>query len=205
MNLLGVVMAGGRNVRYGGLKAFADVGGTRIVDRVITALRAVSDDLVVIANDPAAYEALQLPMRGDEVASGAALAGLLTALRWSVERRRDGIVVIACDMPFASADLVRKFVEVANSHGADLVVPQSGGRRGVEPLCAFYSNRCIAAIEDAIERDDLRMVGFYDEVRTVTIPLVDVRRFGDPDVLFMNVNTRDELIMAQRIAAERDP
>jgi molybdopterin-guanine dinucleotide biosynthesis protein A len=106
-------------------------------------------------------------------------------------------------MPFASPDLVRTFVEVANTHGADVVAPESGGRRGVEPLCAFYSNRCITPIENAMARDDLRMIGFYDDVRAVTVPLEEVRRFGDPTILFMNVNTREELSMAETVAAKQ--
>jgi molybdopterin-guanine dinucleotide biosynthesis protein A len=200
MKLLGVVMAGGRNTRYGGLKAFAEVGGTRIVDRVIKTLRSVTDDVVVIANDTAAYGALDLPVRSDEVAAGAALAGLLTALHWSEERKRDGIVTIACDMPFAAIGLIEHLVATAQQTRADVVVPASGGPRGVEPLCAWYSNRCAPAIANAIARDDFRMIGFYDDVTVVTVPSADVRRFGDPAVLFMNVNTREELAVAQGIA-----
>jgi molybdopterin-guanine dinucleotide biosynthesis protein A len=200
MNILGVVMAGGRNTRYGGLKAFAEVGGTRIVDRVINTLRSVTHDVVLIANDAAAYAALELPVRSDEVAAGAALAGLLTALHWSEERSCDGIVTIACDMPFASAGLIAKLVATAAETHADVVVPASGGPRAVEPLCAWYSNRCLPAIAEAIARSDFRMIGFYDDVSVVTVPGAEVRRFGDPAVLFMNVNTRDELAIAQDIA-----
>lgn len=200
MKLLGVVMAGGRNTRYGGLKAFAKVGSTRIVDRVVEALRSVTDDVVVIANDAAAYAELELPVRSDETAAGAALAGLLTALHWSEERHCDGIVTIACDMPFAATGLIAHLVATAANENADVVVPESGGPRGVEPLCAWYSNRCIPAITRAIARNDFRMIGFYGDLHVATVPAADVRRFGDPAVLFMNVNTRAELAIAQGIA-----
>ena len=202
MTLLGVVMAGGRNVRYGGLKAFADVGGTRIVDRVIAALRTVTDEVVVIANDFESYAELALPMRADEISRGGALSGLLTALRWCSELGHDGIVVVACDMPFASSTLLRRVADLA--HDADVVVPESGGRRGVEPLFAFYATTCIPAIERAIERDDLRMISIYDEVSVQRVPIETVREAGNPAVLFMNVNTPEELVMAQRIAEEQD-
>lgn len=204
MNPLGVVMAGGRNVRYGGLKAFAQVGETRIIDRVIAALQSVASDVVVIANDSSAYASLGLPIRGDDVATGAALAGLLTALRWSAERGKDGIAVVACDMPFACAELMRDLLGKAETTGADVVVPASGGRRGVEPLFAIYSNRCITAIEHAMMRDDMRMIGFYDDVRVETVALDEVRRHGDPAVLFMNVNTPQDLEAARATAGEYD-
>jgi molybdopterin-guanine dinucleotide biosynthesis protein A len=48
------VLAGGAASRYGGLpKGLERVGGRRIIDRVAAALGEVTDDLLLIANDPA--------------------------------------------------------------------------------------------------------------------------------------------------------
>ena len=200
MNVLGVVMAGGRNIRYGGLKALAEVGNRRIVDRVSDALRAVTPHVVLITNDAPAYASLGLPMRADEQKSGAALAGLLTALHWAAQRAQDGVLTVACDMPFVTGELLRSIVAMAAQGGADIVVPESGGPRGIEPLCAFYSIRCSPAIETAMARDDLRMIGFHDNVNVARLSLDDVRAIGDPNVLFLNVNTPEELAAAQAIA-----
>lgn len=199
MTTLGVVMAGGRNTRYGGLKAFAEVGGRSIVERVVAVLAAATEEVVIIANDQDSYARLGLPMRSDVVASNGALAGLLTALRWSEERGHAGILTIACDMPFASAELAQHIVAVAKEEGAAVVAPESGGRRGIEPLFAYYGHACIPAIEAAIERADQRMISFHDQVDVIRVPLAQVQRFGDPATLFMNVNTPDELAAAQRI------
>lgn len=199
MKTLGVVMAGGRNTRYGALKAFAQVGDAPIVERVVGVLRAATDDVVMVANEPAAYAALGLPIRADVIADQGPIAGVLTALQWSEELGMDGILAIACDMPFPSFDLARAILATAGS--ADVVVPESGGRRGIEPLFAYYATSCIAAIEDAMARDDQRMIGFHAAVRVARMPLEEVQRFGDPAVLFMNVNTPDELVEAQRIEA----
>lgn len=202
MSILGAVMAGGRNTRYGGLKAFARVDDRTIIERVIAVLRSATGDVVIIANDADAYSALGLPIRGDVVATGAALAGVLTALRWSEERGDAGIFTIACDMPFASAPLAGRILATAEETRAAAVVPESGGRRGIEPLFAYYANSCIRAIEAAIAREDYRMIGFHEAVDVVRVPLEAVRRFGDPATLFMNVNTADELALAQQIAAD---
>lgn len=190
-------MAGGRNVRYGGLKAFAKVKGEPIVDRVVRALDLVCDDVVVIANDQAAYAALGLPIRSDETPNAGALGGLLTALRWSHERKCDGIVAVACDMPFVSARLLRRLIETAISAERDVVVPESGGRRGIEPLCAFYRNSCIPAIEHAIEREDYRMIAFHNDVHVGRLSLEIVEEYGQPTTLFMNVNTPEDLVDAE--------
>lgn len=203
MSIMGAILAGGRNTRYGGLKALAQVGGQRIIDRVITALRCATPDVVLIANDAVAYGMLGLDMRPDDTPTGGPLTGLLTALRWSAERGHDGILVVACDMPFANGPLLRRIAAVAHDDEfVDIVAPESDGRRGIEPLFAYYSTRCIHAIEQALALGDQRMIGFHDDVSRITVPLADVRRHGDPAVLFMNVNTQDELAAARRIAGD---
>jgi molybdopterin-guanine dinucleotide biosynthesis protein A len=196
---LGAVLAGGRSTRYGSPKALALVGGTRIVDRVIIALRAATADVVLIANDSALASAIDLPCRSDALPGLGALGGVHTALLWAREEDRAGIVGVACDMPFLSAPLLQQLRERAQS-GADVVIPQSGGRRGVEPLCAYYGTGCIGAIEAAAAAGDQRMIGFHEQVRVVVIPLREVNQFGEPDELFLNVNTPEDRERAERIA-----
>lgn len=201
MSVLGVVMAGGRNTRFGDLKAFAVVEGERIIDRVIAALRAVADDVVLSANDAAAYASVPLPSRPDVTPDLGALGGLHTALRWAAERGHQGILAVACDMPFPSERLLSRLLESAAEY--DAVLPESDGRRGVEPLFAYYSINCLPAIEQAMARDDRRMIGFHRDISVQRIPIEDVRTYGDPEILFMNVNSREDLERAQRIAREQ--
>jgi molybdopterin-guanine dinucleotide biosynthesis protein A len=96
--------------------------------------------------------------------------------------------------------LLAKLLESAAHTGADVVAPESSSRRGLEPLCAYYSTRCLDAINDAIARADYRMIGFHDQVQVHALPLEQVCTFGEPDVLFMNVNTVAERDRAEVIA-----
>src|SRR5688500_17811076 len=186
MSVMGVVMAGGQNTRFGDIKAFARVNGVRIIDHVIETLRSVSDEVVVSANDAETYAPLDLPMRADIHQNAGALGGLHAALTWAAERGHDGILAVACDMPFASATLLRALLDAAAQH--DVVVPESDGRRGIEPLFAYYSTRCLPAIEAALKRDDRRMIGFHEGLSVQRLPIGEVRKHGDPELLFMNVN-----------------
>lgn len=209
---LGAILAGGRNSRYGGVKALAPVGGERIIDRVAGALRAVTTDVVLIANDAPAYAEVRLPMRADSVPGVGVLGGILTAVEWAREGGLSGALVVACDMPFASSGLLGRLVELARGEVAgaggepppDVVLPASGGPRGVEPLCAWYSTRCIEAIRAAIERGERAAVSFHDDVRVMVVPEEEVRSYGDPAVLFLNVNTPGERERAERLAGGGD-
>ncbi|HEY8470700.1 MAG TPA: molybdenum cofactor guanylyltransferase [Longimicrobiales bacterium] len=196
---LGAILAGGRNTRYGAPKALAAVAGERIIDRVIRALRAVTPDVVLITNDAEVYASVGLPMRPDGRPGLGALGGIYSALLWARDEHRPGVLAVACDMPFLDERLLARLAEGAEA-GADVVAPESGGPRSIEPLCAYYSVRCIPAIEARLERGDLRVVGFYDDVAVERVPLDEVRGFGDPRTLFLNVNTPEERERAEALA-----
>jgi molybdopterin-guanine dinucleotide biosynthesis protein A len=201
MSILGVVVAGGRNTRFGDIKALAQVGGMRIIDHVIAVLRAVADDVVLSANDLGAYAMTGLAARPDLIPDIGALGGVHAALSWARERGDAGILAVACDMPFPSLKLLQQIRGLAPAH--DAVLPESDNRRGLEPLFGYYSIACLPAIEAAIARDDRRMIGFHADIDLQRVPLEEVRQLGDPALMFMNVNTREELEQAQRIAAEQ--
>ncbi|HEX6369339.1 MAG TPA: molybdopterin-guanine dinucleotide biosynthesis protein B [Longimicrobium sp.] len=195
---LGVILAGGASRRFGAPKALARVGGRRIVDRVRDALAAAVPDVVVSANEPALFADLGLEIRADEIGGVGALGGIHTALRWAAERGLSGALVVACDMPWVSAELLRMIADRASSTSADAVVPESGGRRGIEPLCAWYSVRCLPQVERMIAEGERRVHRLIDRIRSDAVPVGEVRRIGDPGILFLNVNTVDDLRGAQR-------
>ena len=194
----GVILAGGAASRYGGApKGLERVGGRRIIDRVADALREVTDDLLLVANHPAAVEWLHdVPVQGDLVPNTGGLGGIHTALH----RARTAVLIVAWDMPFVPAPLLSRLREMGDA--ADVAVPESdSSRRGVEPLCAFYAPACLPHIEQSLAEGDLRVVGFHANVRVARLPADEVSAFGDPGLLFMNVNTPDDLARAEAHAA----
>jgi molybdopterin-guanine dinucleotide biosynthesis protein A len=200
MTSLGVISAGGRSTRYGSAKALAQVGGVRVADRVAAALRAAvgADAVRCISNDVELGAAIGLPFRRDTLSDVGAVAGVHAALQWARDEGRSGALVVGCDMPFVAPDLLLALL--ARSSAADVVIPASRGRRGVEPLCAWYGTACIPAIEAAAAAGDARMVGFHGQVRVDTLSLAEVGRFGDLDQLFFNVNTEEDRMAAERLA-----
>jgi molybdopterin-guanine dinucleotide biosynthesis protein A len=195
---VGVISAGGASMRYGSPKALALVGGRRVIDRVADALRAGLGHgrVMAIINDEALAQAVGLQHRGDVLTGVGPLAGVHAALHYAAGHGYDRAFVAGCDMPLLEPALIAALV--SRSDDADIVIPASEGPRRVEPLCACYSTRCIAAIEAATSRGDRRMIGFHADVRVNVLGLDEVRAFGDPARMFLNLNTP-----ADRLAAER--
>ena len=193
MRITGVVQAGGKSTRMGGEpKALIDLGGRRIVERVIAAIEPVVDDVLVVTNTPERYAFLGLPMIADVFPDHGSLGGIYSGLKAA---SGDAAFTVACDMPFLRAEVAR--VVVAHAGEADVVIPRVGDQ--LETMHALYAKACLPHIEERLRAKRFRIVGFFDDVRVLEISEHEVRRLADPAVVFMNVNTPDELARAREI------
>lgn len=196
-----VILAGGGATRFGGRpKGLEPVGGMRILDRLVGVCEeAFGTAPILVANDPEAPRWRPgLTTVPDLLPGMGALGGLLTAVTAGAGAP---VVVVAWDMPFVPAGLLRALAAGLSTH--DAVLPASDGRRGVEPLLAAYGPACLAPMTRALQRGDRRAIAFHDEVKVGILSLDEVRAFGDPARIFMNVNTPDDLTSAEVAWQER--
>jgi len=196
VSVRGAVLAGGGATRFEGKpKGLELVGGERILDRLVGVMTAaLGEPPLLVANAPDARSwRPDLRTVGDARPGLGALGGIYTA----VVEAPAPVVCVAWDMPFVSVSLIRALAGALDRN--DAVLPQSSGRRGVEPLCAAYGPACRDAIADSLDGGDLRAIGFHDRIRVGILPLAEVRALADPDLLFFNVNTADDLAKADEL------
>ncbi len=199
MRITGVIQAGGRSTRMGGRpKALMELGGRRIIDRVADVVREVADDVLIVTNTPELYASLDLPMVPDAFPDHGSLGGIYSGLRAAAG---DAVFTVACDMPFLMAEVARLVTGRAGE--ADVVVPRVGDQW--ETLHACYAKSCLGPIEARLRAGQLKIVGFYDEVRVLTIAADEVARFRAPEIVFMNVNTPEELDAARHLLPALEP
>ncbi len=195
MKVTGVIQAGGRSTRMGGRpKALLELGGRRIIERVVDAVAPSVSDLIIVTNTPELYAFLGLSMVADVYPDGGSLGGIYSGLKAAAG---EAAFTVACDMPFLHPEVVRLVVERAES--GDVVIPRVGGQ--LETLHAAYAKSCLPHIEERLVAGRLKIVEFFERVRVVEIPEAEIARFRDPAIVFMNVNTPDELAKAREIVA----
>jgi molybdopterin-guanine dinucleotide biosynthesis protein A len=195
MRVTGVIQAGGKSTRMGGRpKALIELGGRRIIDRVVDVVRAVADDVLLVTNTPELYATLGLPMVPDLFPDHGSLGGIYSGL---AAASCDAAFTVACDMPFLMPEVARLVVDRAGD--ADVVLPQVGAQ--LETLHACYAKTCLTAMESRLRAGRLKIVGFFEDVRVLTIAEDDVARFRTPELVFMNVNTPEELARARELVA----
>ena len=201
MRCTGVILAGGRATRFGGApKGLLRVGGRLIVERAAAALRESSDPLLVVANDVDLGGALPDARLVSDVVRG---AGSLGGIHAALTHAGTAVLVVAWDMPFVPASLLRALRAEGEAAAVDAVVPEGFGRHGREPLCAWYAPACLAALRARLDAGERQAISFLSDVRVRRLGLERVRAHGDPALVFLNVNTPADLDAAEAHERER--
>ena len=101
-------------------KAFVELGGKTMIERVIERSAELGQpETILITNSPDDYRHLDMPMFTDVLPDKGSLGGIYTAL--TVAEGPD-VLVLACDMPFISTDLLRYMIAQMDDD-IDIVVP----------------------------------------------------------------------------------
>jgi molybdopterin-guanine dinucleotide biosynthesis protein A len=181
------ILAGGRASRFDGRdKSALLVGGRSILDRQLTELAPVCDDvMLVIGGRVPAEPPPGLRLVRDRVPECGPLGGLDAAL---AAARHDALIIVACDMPFVTGRLLAYLLALTSE--ADAIVPRT--ERGYHPLCAAYTRACQPAIAERLARRQFRMVDFLAAVRVREVCGDELAALGDHHRLLANVNTPAE-------------
>jgi molybdopterin-guanine dinucleotide biosynthesis protein A len=190
---VGFVLAGGRSARMGRDKALVPWGGTDLLGHALARLRAVTPDVRILCGGERRYVDRGVPVEVDRVPDSGPLGGVLAALEAAAGRAG---LFLAVDLPFVPAGLLFRLLELADA--SDAVVPVSP--RGPEPLCAVYRPECLPAVRAGMATGDLRMNGFWPRVRLREVTPAELSAFGDPSLLFLNLNTPEDLRAASGVS-----
>jgi len=186
----GIILAGGQSRRMGRDKALIDFQGQPIIVHVIAALRALTNDIVVVSNLSDVYGPLGGPFGARVVADYNPPCGPLGGIAAGLQAMECELaIVVACDMPFLNVDLLRWLIDQAA--GYDVVVPQTGAE--YEPLHAIYRRTCTNPIVQRLERGDRRVISFFADVRLRTIEEAAWRVIDPAGRSLVNLNTPGDL------------
>lgn len=186
---VGAILAGGASTRMGAPKAMAELAGRPMVARVVSTVGSAGLEPVVVAKPDSPLPPLDCRVLSEPSEPRHPLTGIVTALRASAGR---GVVAIACDMPLVPSRLLRTLAE---REGATVVCERDGR---LEPLLGRYSPASLAALDEALERG----AAVRDAVAALDPEVVgeeEIARFGDPELILFNVNSPDDLRIAERL------
>jgi len=167
------------------------VNGRRIADGALEALRAVTTSQLIVANDAGASRWFPGErVVADALAGLGPLAGIETAL---LAANGQPVLVLAWDMPFVHAGLLREIAE-RGAGGARAVVPRHGVRMQPQPLCAYYPASARDVCRELLERGERRAAALAEALPHVEwLRDAELEPFGDPGSMFMSIDTPEQL------------
>ena len=189
--VVGLVLAGGRSVRFGGEKAVALLDGRPLLEWAAQRLRSVCAQVAINVRAGTEAEsvarALGLPTLYDRAgdASGP-LAGVKAGLTWAEEQGARALAVSPCDAPLLPDDLYLRLLEGTN--GGAAMAETSEGR---QPLCAIWPVTSLPDVREALR------AGAHPPTWQM-LERLGARKvfFGSPEA-FANINTREDLAAVQ--------
>lgn len=153
MRLLGAVLTGGASRRMQGRPKGLLPGpdGAPLALRAAWIFHGIGVPCVLVGNRDL-YGALGVEVIDDTRPGEGPLAGLEAALIEAARRGAEGVLLVACDMPFFTAALLER---LARAPTAAAVAPWREGRH--EPLFARYRGDVLAEVQARLERGERGM------------------------------------------------
>ena len=179
----GIIMAGGKSSRMGTNKALLKIDGITVIERIANELQKCVDEIIIVTNHFDDYRFLGYPMVEDIYKEMGPMGGIHAGLLASTT---DKNLVVACDMPFISADLGNFLLKQLDDY--QVVVPEIEDQ--FHPLFAGYKKELAPLIEEALKENQLRIRFFFKQLKTKTIYLEDITKenitFNHENVYNMN-------------------
>jgi molybdopterin-guanine dinucleotide biosynthesis protein A len=166
-------------------KAFLDLVGRPMIERVLDALRPVCHEVLIVAKAPALYRGLGARVVEDEAPEQAALIGLCSGLRAAATVH---VFAAACDLPFLSPVVVSWMCGLAS--GVDAVVPRVDGRW--HPLHAVYARSALPALEARRRAGAWALAGALEALRVRPVEAQELEVIDPARRSIDNINTMAE-------------
>ena len=185
-SLAAALLAGGENRRYGGrVKALLEVGGRPIIEKSTELLSHLFSEIVIVTNTPHLFAHIRgYRITGDIYRGVGPLGGLHAAMKAT---EADALFLVAGDMPFLSAALVKQLIESWKGSACEALIPSHSGN--IEPLHAIYATSLLERLEEFISSQKRYAIrDFLTLVQTEYIEM-DI---GNQNP-FVNINSPDDM------------
>ncbi len=192
----GAVLAGGPGRRMGGNKHLRTVAGRRLIDLALAAVGGLCPRVMVVAGRVEPFADLGCRVVADRWPGEGPLAAIATAF---LDSDAPAILVVPVDLPLLQPALLGLVAAAEPGQVARAPV----GPRGLEPLVAWYSRKCLPLAQSLLARGERRSRSLLEASGATFLEWEQVRQVDPEGLSFMNVNYPEDLKKAERLAADR--
>lgn len=187
-----MILCGGAGTRIGGRKPMTMLAGRPMAAYVADLLGPEVAGLA-IAGDVETAAAIGVVNLDDPPAMARGpLAGVLSALEWSLSQGAAWIVTAPCDTPFLPRGVAGRLIEGAQEAGAAFAQTDDGAH----PLVCAWRSSMAGELRAALMAGHPPVWRLLDQIGAAKV------RFDQAEA-FMNINTPEELRLAEQLLGRR--
>lgn len=201
------ILCGGTSSRMGQPKGLLKVGAQPLIVRIADLVQPLVSTVAVVGSsksyadlDLHLIEDANLGISQEESRTMGPLRGIASAL---ISTRTDWNLILACDLPYLSADWLDWLLARATASSRQIVMPRTAG--GLEPLAAVYRRECCEAIIAALRRGVHKVTDALEPFRIEIVTASDWEHIGAAGRVLYNMNTPEDYHQAQRWLEKADP
>jgi molybdopterin-guanine dinucleotide biosynthesis protein A len=191
------ILSGGKSSRMGTNKAFLDIDGKSLIERMLELLDPIFSEVAISSNEPELYNFLGKKIIKDFYPGRGPLAGIHSVLNSTTSQWN---FIISCDMPFISKELIVHLTDYKTD--LKILLPKADGR--IQPLCGIYSKSVLPDIEKLLIESSNPQSSLkgsvYESITYIQPEIIDVTKTNlYHSDLFLNINTHEDYNYAKSI------
>ncbi len=188
MKATAIILAGGQSRRMSyNNKAFLDYEGKSFIEHIIAKVKKF-DEIIIVAHNTELYKFDKVKVVQDVYPDAGPLCGLYSGL---LHAKHDRAIVLTVDAPFIVTEMLEYMVDTLENHkDIEAVIPVIENRS--HPLIASYSKSTLNRMNQALMNGTRKMQILLNDLKVIELTEDALEQFGDPAVMFRNINTPEE-------------
>jgi molybdopterin-guanine dinucleotide biosynthesis protein A len=193
--ILGVVLAGGKSLRFGEDKSQVKLNNKSLIDHILSEILTEFKELLIVSNNSIKFnKSEKISIIGDFKNNLGPLGGVLTAMKWIKDNNKDyqWISTFPTDTPFFKNQILKDFHDKINLKNGKLFFIKSNNTR--HNIFGLWSIDLADKLKKDLENGDRKV---EDWANKVGVNIIDMQfEKNDP---FFNINTKEDLEKAKNI------
>ena len=186
MNII-ILAKGKKSSRLNLDKAFLKIKRKTLIELLIEKTKNLFNRIYIVTISPEKfkiYESEKIKVVKDDLQCGP-IGGIYTGLKESASIYN---FVLAVDQVFVDKKMISYMMEKEKTY--QVLIPKTGDF--IQPLCGIYTKSVLEIIERKIKNREYKLSEIFHEVKTEYLEK-ELEQFGNPEILFFNLNTEKDL------------
>ena len=199
-NILGVILAGGKSSRFGSNKSLSNLSNLKLIEHIINKISKYFSEILIVSND----SNLILEDKNIRIIKDCKdgylgpLIGVLSAMKYANKKNKyNWVITFPCDTPFFDETIIESMIQKTSSKKEKIFLIKDKKQR--HNIFGTWSTTLEKILEQDIN-NSFRKVDLWTNKIGCSYIERDIKNENE----FLNINTKEDLELAEKIYNKND-